>query len=319
MADTPIQLFWQPEAMTEPMVLPARVADEFLSADVDSLRVLLWASRHHLVFDPAACGAALGLPPAVCTACIQTWVDRGVLRPPMKAQQPTAPAAAHARPAGRPMPVKPLVGEVLAYQQAHPDFSSFVGEVSVRLGKPVGHADTATLLYLLDTVGLPPEVILTEVMYAVSLGRGNMRYIEKIALDWADKELTTLTAVDEHIRYLERCRKAAVRVQTVLALDHPLTAAQAQQAELWLDGWQVREDMLRRAAQMTVDKKGQLNLSYLGGILARWHDEGIDTPEKIPEKPVKKRGAAATDPEQSSLDLGALDEQMQRYTPVIRK
>ena len=81
----------------------------------------------------------------------------------------------------------------------------------------------------------------------------------------------------------------------------------------------VPEDMLRRAAQMTVDKKGQLNLSYLGGILARWHDEGIDTPEKIPEKPVKKRGAAATDPEQSSLDLGALDEQMQRYTPVIRK
>ena len=34
---------------------------------------------------------------------------------------------------------------------------------------------------------------------------------------------------------------------------------------------------------------------------------------------MKKRGAAATDPEQSSLDLGALDEQMQRYTPVIRK
>lgn len=318
MADTPIQLFWQPEAMTEPMVLPARVADEFLSADADSLRVLLWASRHHLAFDPAACGAALGLPPAVCTACIQTWVDRGVLRPPAQ-KQPAVPAAAPARPAGRPMPVKPLVGEVLAYQQAHPDFSSFVGEVSARLGKPVGHADTATLLYLLDTVGLPPEVILTEVMYAVSQGRGNMRYIEKIALDWADKELTTLAAVDEHIRYLERCRKAAVRVQTVLALDHPLTAAQAQQAELWLGGWQVREDMLRRAAQMTVDKKGQLNLSYLGGILARWHDEGIDTPEKIPEKLVKKRGAAATDPEQSSLDLGALDEQMQRYTPVIRK
>lgn len=317
MADAPIQLFWQPEAMTEPMVLPARVADEFLSADVDSLRVLLWASRHHLVFDPAACGAALGLPPAVCTACIQTWVDRGVLRPPVQ-KQPTAPAAP-ARPAGRPMPVKPLVGEVLAYQQAHPDFSSFVGEVSVRLGKPVGHADTATLLYLLDTVGLPPEVILTEVMYAVSLGRGNMRYIEKIALDWADKELTTLAAVDEHIRYLERCRKAAVRVQTVLALDHPLTAAQAQQAELWLDGWQVREDMLRRAAQMTVDKKGQLNLSYLAASLPAGMTRASTRPKRSPEKPVKKRGAAATDPEQSSLDLGALDEQMQRYTPVIRK
>ena len=123
--------------------------------------------------------------------------------------------------------------------------------------------------------------------------------------------------MDEHIRYLERCRTAAARVETLLELPRPLSAAHACLAEKWLEQWHVREDMLIRAAAITTEKTGRLTVPYMDKILERWQAEGIDAPEKIPATAARTKGAAATNPEDSSLDLAQLDEQLQRYTPVF--
>lgn len=314
--------YWNPRHMTRPLVLPAAVAEDSLQlAGAEQLRVLLWLSRQQLQWDAAACAADLNMPPDECDGCLRFWTEQGILLPASDAgtADDTPPAAAaKAAAIPRPAAVKPLLQEVLAYQKTHPAFSTLVEAASSRLGKPLSHGDTATLLYLLDTVGLPMEVILTEIAYAVSIGKPHMRYIEKMALDWADKELTTLAAVDEHIRYLERCRRAGTRLETMLSLPRPLTGTQAQTAEKWLEQWQVREEMLQKAADIAREKTGKLNFPYMDRILERWRAEGIDSPDKIPA-PVsapRKKGAAATNPAQSSLDTDGFDQELLRYRPT---
>ena len=143
------------------------------------------------------------------------------------------------------------VKEVLQYQKRHPEFSTLVEAASARLGKPIGHSETATLLYLHDTVGLPMEVILMEIAYAVSIGKGNMRYVEKLALDWCDRDIATISAVDGHIRYLEACRRAGERVAKLLDAPKALSTAQAELAEKWLMQWRFSEAMLLKAADIT--------------------------------------------------------------------
>ncbi len=303
---------WDLEGMTAPTVLP-RISQPALSAaTAEQWRVLVWLSQHQLQWDAAACAEDCAMTAAVCEASLQYWVTQGALT----LVSDTA-AAAPARLA-RPAAVKPQLREVLAYQKAHPHFSDFLQEVSALLGKPIGHADTATILYLLDTVGLPENVIYTEIGYAVSIGKPNMRYIEKIALDWADKDLTTLRAVEAHIRELENERAAAERVEKLLSLAQPLTAAQAKTADKWLNLWCFKEEMLQRAAEMTVEKTGKFQVPYTDRILERWHAEGVDTLDKIPAAtPAKKKGAAATNPEHSSLDTASLDAQLLRFTPKL--
>ena len=308
--------YWAPAGMTCPVVLPGRVADELLTlATPEQLRVLLWLSRHSLTLDAAACGAAVGLSTEECAACAQFWVEQGVLTVPTAA--PAASAAAPA-PLARPAAVKPQLREVLSYQRQHPEFSALVENVSARLGKPIGHVDTATLLYLRDTVGLPAEVILMEVVYAVSIGKPNMRYIEKIALDWADRELTTLEAVDAHIQYEEACHVAGERVEKWLELPRPLTGSQRQLAYKWLNDWHVREEMVRLADKITREKIKKTSLAYTDRILERWQAEGIDTPDKVQVAPRRRGGVAATNPEESSLNLEDFEGQLLQYTPVFR-
>ncbi len=313
---------WNASALRGVFALPNAVADTCLTlANAEQLRVLLWFSRHQPQWDAAACAAQVGLSVDECEGCLRFWVDKGILSP----ADATASVATADKPLpqARPAAVKPTIKEVLQYQKQHTEFSTLVEAASARLGKAIGHGDTATLLYLHDTVGLPMEVILMEIAYAVSIGKGNMRYVEKLALDWCDRDIASISAVDEHIRYLEACRQAGETVENLLAAPRPLGLTQQQMAEKWLLQWQFGDAMLLKAADITREKIGKMTpsfYSYMDKILERWFAEGIDRPDKIPaEKPAKKKGVAATNPEQSSLHLEEFEKDLLRYRPKFNK
>ena len=315
---------WSNTALCGVFALPNAVADDGLAlANAEQLRVLLWFSRHQPQWDAAACAAQVGLSADECEGCLRFWVDKGLLATTDAAMSATHAETPAPAPQPRPAAVKPLLKEVIQYQKQHPEFSTLVEAASARLGKAIGHNDTATLLYLHDTVGLPMEVILMEIAYAVSIGKGNMRYVEKLALDWCDRDIASIAAVDEHIRYLEACRRMGERVEKLLAAPRPLGTTQQQMAEKWLLQWQFSDEMLLKAADITREKIEKMTpsfYSYMDKILERWFTEGIDRPDKIPaEKPAKKKGVAATNPEESSLNLEDFEKDLLRYTPKFNK
>ncbi len=310
---------WNPAALGGVFILPNAVADDTLSlATAEQLRVLLWFSRHQEGWNPAACAAALGMAADECDACLRFWTERRILTAETS-QSAVAPAAEAPLPQVRPAAVKPGIHEVLAYQKQNPSFSALVEAASIRLGKPIGHSDTSTLLYLHNTVGLPMDVILMEIAYAVSIGKPNMRYIEKMALDWCDRDIATLATVDEHIRYLDGCRRAGETMATLLAAPKALSSAQEQLAEKWLVQWGFSNEMLLKAADITREKIPAVTprfFSYMDKILERWMSEGITTPDKIPlPTPVGKAGVAATNPEESSLEFDDFEKELLRYRP----
>ena len=308
---------WHPAALGEVFALPAATADKLKIATKEDLAVLIWFSRHGQRWDAAACAADLGLDAALCESCLQTWVQAGVL---MAADTAVTPAADTVPvKTARLQAVKPRIQEVLAYQREHPDFRDFLEAASATLGKAISHSDTATLLYLLDTVGLSDRVILMEIAYAVGIGKGNMRYIEKMALNWADEDITTFEAVNDHILKLEAGRKAATRVEAALGLKVPLTASQCEMAVRWTDEWKFDDEMLCRAAAITTEKAGKFSAAYMNKILERWHAEGIDTPDKITAAPAGgKKSPAATNPEQTSLDVDGFEQSLRRYRPKFK-
>ena len=80
--------------------------------------------------------------------------------------------------------------------------------------------------------------------------------------------------------------------------------------------------MLQKAYAVMIEKcEGKFSPAYMDKILERWHAEGIHTPDRIATAaPVpKKKGAASTNPEESSLDNQELEEQLLRYRPVFNK
>ena len=310
------QYVWNGGDLNNLLVLPAAVADCLPRAGAEQLRVLLWFSRHTHDFDAAACAAALGMSEQECVGCLNYWAEQGILR---SANTVSTPAAAEpSQKAARPAAVKPVWKEVLAYQQEHKEFNAFLQEVSARLGRPLNHGDNATLLYLITTAGVPQTSVLLATAYAVSIGKASLRYIESLVLGWADEDIVTPEQVDLKIRELTETRQSADKVEKILSLVRPLTAAQAKLAHKWLTVWCFSDTMLQHAQTLMLEHCDKPNFGYMDKILERWHAEGIHSPDRIEPPKTKKKGPASTNPEQSSLDSD-FEQQLLKYRPKFNK
>ncbi len=308
---------WNNADLNNLLVLPGEAAECLPAAGAEQLRVLLWFSRRGNDFDVAACAAALGMSEQECAGCLGFWVERGILR--TDAVTIATPAAIEPiQKVPRPTAVKPLWKEVLSYQQEHKEFSAFLQEVSARLGRPLNHGDNATLMYLITTAGVPQTSVLLATAYAVSIGKASMRYIESLVLGWVDEDVVTPEQVDAKIRELTETRASAEKVEKILALMRPLNTAQAKMAHKWLTVWCFSDTMLQHAQTLTLEHCDKFSPAYMDKILERWHAEGVKSPDRIEAPKQKKKGPAATNPEESSMD-GELEQQLLKYRPKFTK
>ena len=315
------EYIWKPSLMRRVFVLPEAIADKHLKmAGSVQLKVLLWVSRHGGSFDAEACAKAVGVSAPDCMDALQYWVAAGVLLSdgsepmpePTASEKPPAPVAPP-RAVTVPKVNKPQMTDVVRRQKKDGEFRGLLTEVSVRMGRPLSNGDAETLLYLYDTAGLPASVLLMVVGYAAQAERLNMRYIEKVALDWADRGIMTIAAVEEHLCYLERCDQAAIRVQTVCELSKPLsTAAALRLAEKWVFQWQVTDEVLREAYVVCREKTGKFESRYVDRVLENWHEQGVTTADEAANAQGKKR----------AVDTGEKSEyekMVEQYVPVYKK
>lgn len=145
-------------------------------------------------------------------------------------------------------------------------------------GRPTSNNDKATLLMIHETDGLPVEVLIMLMQYAAGLGKCNIRYIEKTAINWADEEIFSLEKAEQKIQQLTSGRSAAGMVQKLFGLDsHSPTDKETEYADRWLNLWKFSPDLVRYAYEICVNSKGKYIPKYVDSVLERWHNTGIST------------------------------------------
>lgn len=307
---------WNASLLRRVFVVPEDVADKHLRlAGAVQLKVLLWLSRHDGAYDESALSEAIGVSAADCRDAVRYWMEAGVLVGPETMAVPPAPTATPSAPVIMPRPkaVKPQMPQVIARREESTEFSYLLDAVSARLGRPLSPGDMETLLYLFDTAGLPAEVVLMAVGYAASAERCSMRYIEKIALDWADEGIVTMAQAEEHLCQLERQQSALIHLTEVCGLDKQPRGVVARDAAVkWIYEWKMSDDVLRLAYDVCYKKTGKFEARYMDRVLENWHEQGADTAEKV---------EALSNPKETSAneDIASYDELVARYIPVYKK
>ena len=102
-------------------------------------------------------------------------------------------------------------------------------EVQNVFGKPISSGDIATLVMLHETDGLPCEVLMMLVYYCHSIGKDNMRYIEKMGVEWAANDITTLERADERIANMQTYGESWKRVSQIIGMYNSGYPTKAQQ------------------------------------------------------------------------------------------
>lgn len=183
-------------------------------------------------------------------------------------------------------------------------------EAQIALSKPLSSGDTATLVMLHDTDGLPCEVLALLINYCASIGKGNMRAIERMGIQWASEGIFTIQDAEAKIIRLSKSNEAWDRVSKIFGLKNigSPTKNQIAFADCWCNDWKFSDDMLREAYERCVNIKGEYNIKYINGILAKWHAASIFNLEDLKKsdeskiKP-KKNDKKKNEDRHASFDL----------------
>ena len=189
-------------------------------------------------------------------------------------------------------------------------FTDLIQEAQRVLGHALSTPDLKKLFGIYDYLKLPPEVIMVLLHYCMTSSRGrlpSMRYIEKEAFRWADREILTLEQAEEHIAAQNARRSLSTEAAARLGIaDRPLTPTENKYIASWLDAG-FGPEAIALAYDRTVEKTGGRRWSYLDAILRSWREKGLFTPTEIEAgDPRHRTGRTAPKQEDKPRDLDKL-------------
>lgn len=146
--------------------------------------------------------------------------------------------------------------------------------VEASLGRPLTFNDHSTLIWIHDYLGMCPEVLIMLVNYCIGIGKANMRYIERIALSWADEGIDTGKKADEKILALQKSRSLIGQYMSALRINRVLTKKEDSCMKKWAAA-EVSTELLMNAYDRTVNNTGSVSFPYMDKILSDWIEKGI--------------------------------------------
>lgn len=284
--------------------VPSAVVDQYIKlANEAQLKVLLYLLRHAGEDIPdSSLSDALHISAEEVANALQFWTEcellkeeKGIYTP---SGHPTEAATAPAKTVSEPdekqkkphttvsraqRPDSLFVSKLL---QEDPYLASLLEEVQSVLKKPLSSGDTATIVMLYDSFGLPCEVIGLLLNYLNSVGSANMRAIEKLGIRWSDEGIKTIADAEREIERMMSSREAWGRVSALLGIrniGNP-TKSQLEHADRWLNLWGFSDEMITEAYERCVNTKGEYNIRYINAILQRWHEKNLKSLDALKQE-----------------------------------
>ncbi|MDR0220549.1 MAG: DnaD domain protein [Lachnospiraceae bacterium] len=171
------------------------------------------------------------------------------------------------------------------------------------LSKTLSAADVMTLIYLTDTLGFSTDLIEYLIEYCVERGKKDLRYIEKVGINWAEEGIKTRKQAAKASRKYD---KIVYDVMNALGRNSQPTKSEADYILRWQRDYGFSADIIFEACARTVVAVAAHRFEYCDKILQNWKTAGIQSKadieqldltyqsnkRTIPMAPAKSKGGA---------------------------
>lgn len=232
-----------------------------------------WASRGEIEFD----GTSYHMPKAsIAISDVPSHDTTSVSA--AKPVEKTASASTHMR------SVRPSYSqkEISAVSDSDKQISGMFYQAETILKKALTVSETELLFSFHDWLGLPVEVILMLLSYASKKGKTTKRYLETVAIDWADKGIDSFEAAEAYISELEASDNAEAKIRSILGIhNRALTSTERKYIKLWSAELKAPSELISLAYDRTVTYTGKLSWSYMDKLLQSWLANGFSTVQEV--------------------------------------
>ncbi len=278
-----------PTVLSGVFTVPNLVVDRYFKlSDPQHIKVLLYVLRN-IGNDPEESTIAeeCNLSEYDVKEALLYWADAGIILPK------TAPVASPDKKIAVKLNEKPSRRDIAKRSMEDSKIQYLVCEAQKRFARNLKDNETRTLVWLYDDQGVDVSVILLVIQYAIAKEKGNIRFIEKVCLDLADKGINNISDADTELHKRDLADKCWLAVCTAFGIERRKPSKkESETATMWLNDWGISKEMLSLAYDECVDKKSKFSFPYIAKIIENWHKEGYKKPEDIKGKPQKENFAS---------------------------
>lgn len=141
------------------------------------------------------------------------------------------------------------------------------------LGKTLTPSEMKKILFFYDELKLSPDLIEYLIEYCVSRGHKSIRYIETVALAWAEEGITTVTMAKEASSRYAREYFTIFKAMGINGRNPVDTEIRLM--DKWLKDYGFTMDIIQEACSRTVLATGQPSFQYADKILSGWKDKNV--------------------------------------------
>lgn len=153
------------------------------------------------------------------------------------------------------------------------------------LDRILSPSDFELIYSFVDWLGLPVEVVIMLLQYAASRGKTAKRYLETVAIDWADKGIDNYESAEAYIREIELKISNEGKIRGILGIyDRALTQTEKKYISAWTFEKNIPSELVAEAYDRTVAATGKLSWAYMNKILLSWVEDGVKTVDEVREK-----------------------------------
>ena len=166
------------------------------------------------------------------------------------------------------------------------DFHQLLYITQKYLSKTLSSNEVKTIIGFHDWLGLPIDVVELLIEYCVDNDHRNMRYIEKVAIDWADNGINTIEKAKVRTETYQKSYFVILKAYGIT--DRSPTPNQIQLMDKWLNDYQFDMSIIIEACERTIAQINKAEMRYTDSILNTWFKESVKTIDDIRQLDAKR-------------------------------
>ncbi len=129
-----------------------------------------------------------------------------------------------------------------------------------------------TILFIMDKLGFSEDLTDYLIQYCVDRGKRDLRYIEKVAISWAEQGITTQK---QAAALAGKYDKAVYEIMRALGKNNLPTETEVAYIDRWRKFYGFDNDVILTACERTVLATDSHRFEYADSILTSWYKAGV--------------------------------------------
>ena len=140
------------------------------------------------------------------------------------------------------------------------------------LGRTLSPSDMKSILFFSDHLHFSDDLIDYLLQYCVERGKKDFRYMEKVAISWAEANISTPAEAEGHASRYDKC---VYSIMNALGKTNSPTRKEAEFIRRWREEYAFETDIIIESCERTVLATDRHRFEYADKILASWKEAGV--------------------------------------------